>query len=95
MNDKERQEISVVGRLFSMDVFLCLMGIACLVSGFVTGETMQLFWGGLIVTGSVALHFIRKKDWKAHWEQQELYRQIYLERQEREKREKEEAHGPK
>ena len=68
---KENQEISVLGRLFSLEMFLFLMGIVCLVSGIVTQEPLQLFWGVMISVGSVALHFVRKKDWKKHWEEME------------------------
>ena len=90
--DKAKQEISVIGRLFSIETLLFLMGIASLVSGIITGEAIQLFWGGLILTGTVALHYVRKKDWKKHWEEQELMQQAYMERkrleQERKDREK-------
>jgi hypothetical protein len=88
--DKEKQEISVIGRLLSIETLLFLMGIASLVSGIKTGEEMQLFWGGLILTGSVVLHFVRKKDWKKHWEEQEQFKQLY-EQRERERKEKDAA----
>ncbi len=84
--NKENQEISVLGRLFSLEMFLFLMGIVCLVSGIITGELMQLFWGGMISVGSVILHFVRKKDWKRHWEEQEQMRQRF-EQRERERKE--------
>ena len=90
MNDKEKQEISVLGRLFSMEALLLLMGCISLASGFYTGEPTQYFWGGMIITGAVALHFVRKKDWKKHWEEQEREKQAYLER---ERRRKEQQHG--
>lgn len=88
--NKEKQEISVIGRLFSIEALLVLMGIAMLVSGVVTGQVMQLFWGGIIVVGSVVLHFVRKKDWKKHWEEQEQMRQFYEQKQ-REMKEKNDA----
>ena len=78
--DKENQEISVLGRLFSIEVFLCLMGIASLISFFFTGELTQLFWGVIIVGGAVALYFVRKKDWKKHWAEQEELRRAYEEK---------------
>lgn len=91
--DKQKQEISVIGRLFSLQTLLLIMGIFSLVSGIVTGEVIQLFWGGMIICGSVLLYFVRKKDWKAHWEEQEriaeLYRQREQERKEQEKERKE------
>lgn len=85
--DKEKQEISVIGRLFSIEALLLLMGIASLVSGIVTGEVIQLFWGGLIIAGSVILYFVKKKDWKKHWEEQEQFKQLY-EQKMRERKEK-------
>lgn len=85
--DKEKQEISIIGRLLSMQTLLLVMGIFSLVSGIVTGEVIQLFWGVMIICGSVVLYFVRKKDWKKHWEEQEriaeLYRQKEQERKER------------
>ncbi len=74
--DKAKQEMSVLGRLFSIEAFLFLMGIVSFVSWFFTREVTQLFWGVMIIGGSVALHFVRKKDWKKHWEEQEELRQI-------------------
>ena len=88
MSNKENQKISVLGRLFSLEMFLFLSGIVLLVSGIVTAATMQLFYGVVITVGSVALHFVRKKDWKKHWEEQEQFRQLYEQRQ-RERKEKE------
>ena len=90
MGNKENQEISVLGRLFSLEMFLFLMGIVCLVSGIVTGELLQLFWGVMISVGSVILHFVRKKDWKKHWEEQEQMQQLY-EQRERERKEHDQA----
>ena len=90
--DKEKQEISVIGRLFCIEVLLLLMGIGSLVSGVVTGQAIQMFWGVMIIGGSIALYFVRKKDWKKHWEEQEAMQQIY-EQKMKEKREQE--HGDK
>ena len=88
MNDKEKQEISVIGRLFSIEALLILMGLFSLGSGIWTKETIQIFWGLMIIGGAVILHFVRKKDWKAHWEEQERLRDAHLERQRREREEK-------
>ena len=89
--DKEKQEISVIGRLLSIEALLIVMGLVCLVSGIVTGESMQLFWGGMIIGGSVILYFVKKKDWKKHWEEQERIQKVYMEmrRLEEEKKEQE------
>lgn len=88
--DKEKQEISVIGRLFSIEALLLLMGIVSLVSGIVTGEATQLFWGGMIIGGAVILYFVKKKDWKKHWEEQEQLRQQY-EQKARERKERDGA----
>jgi flagellar biosynthesis component FlhA len=70
-NGKAKQEISVIGRLFSMEALLILMGLISLVSGIVKGQATQIFFGVVILAGSVALYFVRKKDWKKHWEELE------------------------
>ena len=90
--DKEKQEVSVIGRLFSVEALLLLMGIVSLALGIVSGKVMQIFWGVMIVSGAIVLHFVRKKDWKKHWEEQEamklLYEQRLKEKKERENAEK-------
>jgi len=87
MNEKETQEISLIGRIFCLEAVILLMGFASLVSWFYTRELTQLFWGIMITTGAVILHFVRKKDWKKHWEEQEKMKQVYdeLERRKKEK----------
>jgi hypothetical protein len=71
-----------------METMIFLVGFFLIGSGIYTGEEMQYFFGGVIVCGSIALHFVRKKDWKKHWEEQELYNQILQERLKREEEEK-------
>ncbi len=90
-DDKQKQEVSLIGRILSMEALLFLMGLFCLGSGFVTGETIQMFWGGIILTGVVVLHFVRKKDWKKHWQEQEEMMRRYeeMKRQKELEREKE------
>lgn len=88
-SNKGKQEISVLGRLFSMEALILLMGIASLVSGLRTGNVMQIFWGVSIVCGAVVLHFVRKKDWKKHWEEQDRLKQAYDDQIARERKEKE------
>ncbi len=87
--DKEKQEISVIGRLLSMEAILILAGIFFIVTGIIRQDVMALFWGVMIIGGSVALYFVKKKDWKKHWEEQELMQQAYLERKKREQEKKE------
>ncbi|AJE04077.1 hypothetical protein [Geobacter pickeringii] len=80
MDDKEKQEISIIGRLISMEALLVLMGLVSLGYGISSGQFMSIFWGGVILVGAVVLHFVRKKDWKKHWEEQEEMRRRYEER---------------
>jgi hypothetical protein len=87
MNEKETQEASLIGRIFCMEALILLMGIISLGSGIYTGESIQLFWGVLIIAGSVVLHFVRKKDWKKHWEDQEKMQLIHEELKRRKKEE--------
>ena len=63
-----------------METLILLAGLFSLGSGYYTGEPMQYFWGGMILTGAVALHFVRKKDWKKHWEEQEEMQRLMEER---------------
>jgi Na+-driven multidrug efflux pump len=94
-SDKEKQEISLIGRILSMEVFLLLAGLVFLVTGMVRKDVMALFWGAMIFAGSLGLHFVRKKDWKKHWEEQEQMRQAFLEkkRQEQERKDREKNNG--
>jgi hypothetical protein len=73
--DKEKQEISVLGRLLCMEALIFLMGLVSLGYGIVNGAGMSIFFGVFILSGSVALYFVKKKDWKKHWEEQEAIRQ--------------------
>lgn len=88
MNEKEKQEISLIGRLLSMEMVLVLIGIFFLYSGVKTDAPMQLFWGGMILMLVIILHFVRKKDWKKHWEEQEKMAAAMKARQAAEKEEK-------
>lgn len=63
-----------------METLILLAGLFSLGSGYYTGEAMQYFWGGMIICGSIALHFVRKKDWKKHWEEQEEMQRLMEER---------------
>ncbi len=90
--DKEKQEISLIGRLFSIEALIILMGLVSLGYGIVNKTEINIFWGIIILVGAIALHFVRKKDWKAHWEEQER-KQAYLERKRREAEQKDEDKG--
>jgi flagellar biosynthesis component FlhA len=61
-------EKSLLRQLFQTETAIFLVGIGCMVYGVVDGiRVMPLFFGLCIVGGSVMLHFVRKKDWDAHW----------------------------
>jgi hypothetical protein len=85
--EKEQQELSVLGRLLSMEAFIFLMGLVSLGYGLTGGTGVNIFFGIFILGGSVVLYFVKKKDWKKHWEEQEA---IKLRLDEIRKREKEE-----
>ena len=83
-SDKEKKEKSGIS---PMEIMLFLAGIFFLVTGCVRHDELPIFWGVLIITGSVVLHFVKKKDWKKHWEEQERRKLVY-EEMERLKKEK-------
>ncbi len=91
--DKEKQEISLIGRLFTVEALIILMGIVSLGYGIVNRTEINIFWGIIILVGAVVLHFVRKKDWKSHWEEQERKQQAYLEMKRREKEQQDERKG--
>ena len=88
--DKDKQEASLIGRLFSMEALLLLMGLFSLGSGILHREATQVFCGVMIGGGAIALHFVRKKDWKKHWEEQERLKELYEERLRRERENRDE-----
>lgn len=62
------QEKTLLRRIFSAETLIFCVGVACVVYGVANGiRIMQIFFGVCIVGGSVMLHFVRKKDWDAHW----------------------------
>jgi hypothetical protein len=70
-NDKQRQEVSLIGRILSMEALLLLMGVVCLVNGIVNGDGMSIFFSIIIIPGVFILTKVRKKDWTKHWEEME------------------------
>ena len=70
-----------MSRLFSMETVIFCVGVGCVVSGIVEGgKVMPIFFGICIVGGSVMLHFVRKKDWDAHWAELDRVRQAHEQR---------------
>lgn len=59
--DKEKQEISVLGRLFSLEALLVVMGAVSLVSGIVRRNFTGLLLGSLILGGLTLFIIIRKR----------------------------------
>lgn len=67
-NDKQRQEVSLIGRIFSIEALIFLMGCLSLYFGISQKKPLSIFWGVLILCGFLVLRLVRKKDWKKHWE---------------------------
>ena len=68
-------------RLFSAPLFIGIAGVGCIIYGVADGiRIMQLFFGLCIVAGGVLLHFVRKKDWDAHWAELDRVRAAHEQR---------------
>jgi len=63
-NEKEKQEISLIGRIFSLEALLILMGLFSLLFGIIYRQGVQVILGLAIISGSILLLFMRKKIWK-------------------------------
>jgi hypothetical protein len=70
-NDRQRQKVSLIGRILSMEMLLLVMGIVSLIYGLVNNQTMNIFFGLVIIPGVFILTKVRKKDWTKHWEEME------------------------
>lgn len=77
MANNETRQKSLIEKITSTETMIFLVGLFILGSGIYRGESMQYFFGGMIISGSVVLHFVRKKDWKKHWEEQEAMQKRY------------------
>jgi hypothetical protein len=85
-------EKSLLKRIFRTETAIFCVGIACMVYGVLDGiRVMPLFFGLCIVGGSVMLHFVRKKDWDAHWAEHDRISKAHEQRMidEREARQRE------
>jgi len=69
--DKQRQEISLIGRILSIEMLLLVMGIASLIYGIVNDQIINIFWAVVIIPGVFILIKVRKKDWTKHWQEME------------------------
>ena len=56
--NKENQEISVLGRLISMEALLFLMGLVSLIYGLFTGQLWNIIFGVLILFAAI---FVARK----------------------------------
>lgn len=83
MAENEKPKKSLIEKIVSMETLILAAGLFSLGSGYYTGEPLQYFWGGMIITGSIVLHFVKKKDWKKHWEEQEAMQRHLEERRKR------------
>ncbi|OHB24621.1 MAG: hypothetical protein A2X79_02300 [Desulfuromonadaceae bacterium GWB2_53_15] len=83
--NKTRQEVSLIGRILSMEMMLLLMGVVSLVYGIVKGVEVNIFFGLVIIPGVFILMKVRKKDWQKHWQDMEADQKAELERNERNK----------
>lgn len=59
--DKQKQEISLIGRLFSLEVLLVIMGFLSLVSGIITRDLLRLSLGIIILGGTLLAIVFRRK----------------------------------
>lgn len=59
--DKERQEISLIGRFLSLEALLVVMGLLSLVSGIVARDKVRLLCGILILASLAPLVMLRKR----------------------------------
>jgi hypothetical protein len=57
--DKERQEISLVGRIISLEALLVVMAVLSLISGMIDGDPIRILCGTLIAA-VLLLQFILK-----------------------------------
>jgi hypothetical protein len=58
---KARQEISLIGRIFSLELFIAVMGAASLVSGIVTRRPATAAVGLLLLAAILALNLACKR----------------------------------
>lgn len=59
--EKQKQEISLIGRLFSLEALLIIMGFLSLVSGILTRDLLRLSLGIFILGGTLLAIFFRRK----------------------------------
>ena len=55
--NKQRQEVSLIGRMLSMEVLLFVMGVASLSYGLLQGTMMNVILG-IVIFAAIALLFL-------------------------------------
>jgi hypothetical protein len=59
--DKQKQEISLIGRLLSLEALLVIMGLLSLASGIITRELLRFSFGVIILGGAALAVALRRK----------------------------------
>ncbi len=59
--DKQKQEISLIGRLFSLEALLVLMGLLSLISGIITRDLLRFSFGVIILGGAALAVVFRRR----------------------------------
>jgi len=61
-HDKEKEEISLIGRIFSLEALLIVMGVLSFAAGIFNGNGTQIVLGIAVLTGGIVLMvFVRKR----------------------------------
>ena len=59
--DKQKQELSLIGRLFSLEALLVIMGLLSLLSGLFTKDLLRFSLGVIIIGGALLAIVLRRK----------------------------------
>jgi hypothetical protein len=62
--DKLRQEVSLIGKILSLEALLLLMGLASLLYGIANARLMNIILGAALIPGVLLLFRVRRKDRK-------------------------------
>jgi uncharacterized membrane-anchored protein len=62
--EKEKEEISLIGRLFSLEAMLILMGLLTILSGIIYMQWVRVILGLVILSACFLLLFMRKYIWE-------------------------------
>ncbi len=59
--DKQKQEMSLIGRLLSLEALLVVMGLLSLASGIITRDLLRLSFGVIILGGAALAVVLRSR----------------------------------